>query len=354
MKHLTGPSSNISDKDYPWTQDKIYKPPFDKPMVEEDGSPSGFGVAMPPRVNWKEIEQARVDGKTTHHTFTDEFFHELLRETHNRWIEKRTPLTVEERQEVEADRPCPRCFHDDYNLKKRGEVTGIITQVRVRCPCEVIKSINVWFHNPDIVPRRYWGAKLDDLAPVDYPASLLPVKKQREIIAILRKNPTWNYLLCGDTRCGKTHFSTALFHYALEQWAIAEFNDFQLGEISVFRMNAEACLQEHVAWANKKAGQRIELPRITVEKIRDLAKQGNRPCLFLDEIDKFAPTHFKLITLFKLVEAVAQVHGQIVFVSNARFDELRELWGKYDDTAAAILSRVCFEGENGAIIEFNK
>jgi hypothetical protein len=145
-----------------------------------------------------------------------------------------------------------------------------------------------------------------------------------------------------------------LLHYALEQWATALFHDPRLWENPVFRMDTEECLTQHVEWATKKPGQRIELPFITVEKIRRLAKLGHRICIFMDEIDKFSPTRFKMATLFKLLNAVSEVHGQIVCVSNAQYDKLRELWGDYDDTAAAILSRISFEGENGAVIDFGK
>jgi DNA replication protein DnaC len=363
MEHLPRPS-NISGDDepsgegghehYPWTQDRIYRPPHDKPRLDPDGTRSRIQVLMPPRVDWNEVEQARVNGKTTYGRFTEEFFQELLRETEMLYIDEITPLTSLEENEVEAGRPCPRCFHGAYYLRLRGKVTGIITQVRVTCPCEVIKSINVWFHNPSIVPQRYWGAKLATLQPVEFPTSLLPVDQQREIISILRNDPTRSFLLCGGTRRGKTHFSMALFHEALKRWAIAGYGDLQLSEISVFRTNTKRLLDEHVAWASRKPGQRIELPSITVERIGWLAKQGNRPCLYLDEIDKVNMTQFKITVLFELVDAISQVHGQIVAVSNAQYDKLRELWGKYDDTAAAILSRICFEGERGAIIDFGK
>jgi hypothetical protein len=348
--------SNISDDEYHWTRERIYVPHYAKPRLKPDGTVSPFDVPVPPLLDMVQCdEDAKITGRGTVR-FTDEFLAEWRREEEWPFVDGPTPLTVAESHNLEKGGACPRCFTKGHDsLLVRGKVTGILAQVRRKCPCQVIRSINIHFHNPEIVPLRFQSAILRDLEPVGYPKSLLPIGRQAEIIALLRKNPTGSWLLCGDAGTGKTHFSTALYRHALEETAVANFEGKPLTSGNVLKQNTKTCLDEHVAYATKKPNDHhIHAPKIWPYNIKQMGKQGVRPCLFLDEFEKVSMTPYKMTTLFDILNAVSEVNGQIVAVMNGSYEELRQRWLRYDSTADAILRRICSEGENGGMIHFSK
>jgi predicted ATPase len=72
--------------------------------------------------------------------------------------------------------------------------------------------------------------------------------------------------------------------------------------------------------------------------IHSAIKQGYRPCLFLDEIDKISPSEFKMNRLMQLVDAVYEAEGQLVATSNKTLTELISKWG--ENEAGTVLRRI--------------
>lgn len=73
--------------------------------------------------------------------------------------------------------------------------------------------------------------------------------------------------------------------------------------------------------------------------------------MFLDGIDKFNPTKYKLDTLFELINAVYEEGGQVVAVGNATVPKLQKIWGEFTDPDA-IIRRIRGEEATGKQIEF--
>lgn len=164
-------------------------------------------------------------------------------------------------------------------------------------------------------------------------------KRQQEIIDRLRQSPTDSWLLQGAPGTGKSHYLTALHRHAVHL-SIAQRWTRGIHERSVWRATTAELLDEHEAWARRNDEYSPNPPSITVPMIRTTAEFGLSPCLFLDEIDKIAPTDHKTRTLFSLLEAVYEAEGQVVATSNMAFDELTAAWAKFGDRAVAALRRI--------------
>jgi len=325
-----------------WTRERVYTGAIGYVPI-----PGPLGMyPMPPRPNLTDERDSR-----RHSCFTEEFRAELLRETDWQYIDEYTLLTDEEAQVVRDGGACPRCSQDGYNLRLIGSVTGIVIRRRRKCTCEFLKTLMSVWNNPKLVPERFRSVNLSSLVPVGPPTSRLPIEMQAKVIAALQKNPDRSYLLVGDAGTGKTHFSYGLFRHAVFTWAQEAFADDAMWERSVFRFNAKVLLDSHVAWATKENDDDTKVPDLTVKKIKVLFNKGHKVRLFLDEIDKFNPTKFKLDTLFELVDAVYEEGGQIVAVGNASVPKLHKLWGDFTDPDA-IIRRIRGEEASGSQIEF--
>jgi hypothetical protein len=304
-------STSDNANEYHWTRERIYLPPHDKPRLNADGSISQFDVSMPPFVGSVDSEIRYIKEGRGSHRFTEEFLAEWEREDEWTYVEEPKSLTLEEHRNLEGGGVCPRCFVTGlYSLLVRGTVTGIIAQVRKKCLCQITKRVNIRFRNPENVPVRFQGAILRDLKPIPYPDSLLPVARQAEIIALLQANPAQSWLLCGDAGTGKTHFATALYHRALTVAAAADFFGGPSASGAVMRSNTKVLLDAHSTWAGRKANDHsIHPPEFGVNRIKQIAKEGGRPCLFLDELEKVSMTPPKMMTLYELLLAVSEVRG---------------------------------------------
>jgi hypothetical protein len=268
------------------------------------------------------------------------------------YIDPYQDLTDEEYQIVRDGGACPRCAAAGYNRRIRGTVTGIVALYRQsKCPCKFAKFfVSVWY-DLKFVPERFRSVTLDSLVPVGAPTSKLPVEMQAKVITGLQANPDSSYLLCGDAGTGKTHFSSALFHRAVREWARKAFEEEAMWERSVFRFNTKAILDQQVAWATKENGDNTKEPDLTPNRIRKLAGKGHKVCLFFDELDKFNPTKFKMDCLFELVDAIYETKGQVVAVGNATVPKLQKVWADYD-SCDAIIRRIRGEEADGKQIEF--
>jgi hypothetical protein len=312
-----------------------------------------MGRPYPPRPR---IDQLRSTDSVYKHHFTPEFVAELLRETNwfypdGPWAK---PLTPDERIPVEAGGSCPRCGtshgengYDDVLIK--GEVTGITRARRVTCPCDITKMVNIYWLDLKIVDKRYRAVRHHNLKPIDdEDLVFLSARRQAEIIDQVKANLTGSYFFVGPGGTGKTHYSMAMYHHALERWAVGRYLEDHDGECSVFRVNTGRLLDKYVAFERTQ----LDYPYINPDKIRSLAERGHRVCMYFDEIDKFPATEFKLNKLFDLLEALEGVEAQVVAISNASLEQLTEKWG--NDKAVAIIRRISSKASNGALILFDE
>jgi hypothetical protein len=97
----------------------------------------------------------------------------------------------------------------------------------------------------------------------------------------------------------------------------------------------------------------IEAPYVTIPKIKSAAAAGFRPCLFLDEIDKFGATEFRMNMLCEIVDAVWAANGQLICTSNCRRGELLKMWGPSADTKGWPILRRFMEGEDAQYFVFD-
>ena len=181
----------------------------------------------------------------------------------------------------------------------------------------------------------------------------MSLSEQAKNIEILRADPSGNYLLSGDAGTGKTHFSMALLRHATMRWTNDIFYHKDYPRKSIFRVNAKQILDEHHQWTLKKEGDNTREPEVTQKNIKALAREGFKVSLFIDEIDKFGPTKFRIDTLLELAGAVDETKGQLVAVSNASMVKLQQLWAGFD-SADAILRRFAGREASGQNLEFHK
>ena len=77
--------------------------------------------------------------------------------------------------------------------------------------------------------------------------------------------------------------------------------------------------------------------------IQSAARQGQKPRLFLDELDKFAVTPFKQGRLYEIVNAVYRCKGQIIATMNRSAEEFAALL-RDRDLADSITRRIGGDG----------
>lgn len=176
--------------------------------------------------------------------------------------------------------------------------------------------------------------RLASLVP-DTKNSWLPEARQAEIITTLKANPDDSYLMLGDPGCGKTHFMTALYRHALFNWAKQQAQSPWTCRPSVWRISVAKLLEEHHTWIMRMDEDDVPERTVTVGKIQAAAKDGFRPRLFLDEIDKNVREGFKMETLFEILNVIYEARGQVVATGNKSIEEIAAKWGS-DETLPAL------------------
>ena len=227
-----------------------------------------------------------------------------------------------------GQKQCPVCRGSArYLYRKRGETTGIELTYQLTCSCLILKT---YYREIAKIPKKFRHVRLDTLAPS--PLSRMSLTKQAELIELLKENPEGSYLFWGDSQAGKTHMTTALYQHRLWSWASASL---QLRDCPIWRVNTGVLLDQ---WVRRSTDEEAPLPDVREFQIRNRAREGEKPCLILDELERFKPSEFKLNKLFELVNTIYEVEGQVIATCNASPEELTAAWGTtYGDT---ILRRI--------------
>jgi hypothetical protein len=182
----------------------------------------------------------------------------------------------------------------------------------------------------DKVPSRWKDCLLETLAPSD--RSYSSIAEQTERIAILKLNPTGNYIFEGAGACGKTHLLHTLYRHRLEEWARHPL----AGDgCTVHMLNVNEWLNSVTAHATDHSHP---AHKVTVANIRKWAGKGLPVAIFLNEADKFSYTPAKAANLFELTDAIYDNEGQVCMTSNLSVAELIARWP--GDVAAHLLRRV--------------
>jgi hypothetical protein len=313
-----------------WTKETIYNTP-DGPFVQS---------WMPPhyasRSEW-------ICGKPI---FTPEFTAALEAETS--WTaETSTPRLLPEESEkfADPDHECPRCEgRGSVQETYRGNTTGVEVIRNIPCQC---RQMRMFWHSWRNVPLRYRNVRLDLTKPS--PLVAMPLKKQEAVLKLIDANDGRSMILQGPAKTGKTHLLIGLYRRALIAQVRAWSNSgMSASHHGAWRVNTSVWLEEMVRESTSR-DENTPLPDLYVEKVTRVAAKGMRPRLFLEEIDKFKPSEFKLIKLFELVNAVYEDGGQIVATSNAPVETLAAAWGS---TYGEPILRRLGEEPDGLTIQF--
>jgi hypothetical protein len=250
---------------------------------------------------------------------------------------------------------CPLCFGTQrVNRLHRGGTSGLEVDYPTPCPCILARVFFKHWHNSKVVPERFRWVKLDTLQV--YPELRTPERFQKAILQTLRKNPTDSYLFTGPAGTGKTTLSTALYRHAIYAWSREVWQTGKTTE-AVWRTSLNRLMRQfHFQEIGQAVEQRdlngqiyreAETPAVTVQAVQAAINAGYRPCLFLEELDKFNPTEFKSNILLDLVNLVYEAKGQIVATSNRSAAELDQMLGSvHGDT---LLRRICDDKTENSI-----
>ncbi len=212
---------------------------------------------------------------------------------------------------------CPVCRGAGHAAQQlRGDNTGALVSWWVDCTCTPLRR---YWAQWSKVPIKFRTARLGNLTPHD--DSYASIERQSTVISKIKAHPGSSYLFCGDAGTGKTHYTTSLYQEALQQWAT---NPLAVHGRAVWMVRAGSLLESasmHAADIEKP------FPEVTPEAIRFIAEKGLRPCLFVDEVEKWKPTDFKLDYFSRLIDAVYVAEGQLVLNSNLCPADLAAKWG---------------------------
>jgi hypothetical protein len=260
----------------------------------------------------------------------DEEIEAIRRETSWQQVEAAPLLTDDECAAIgRGEQACPHCHGHRYvRVAARGVTTGAVITgwLEVSCPCA--ESARFWLHWRS-VPTRFRDVSFDTLVP--------QTARQKKIWETMREHPDDSYYLVGAPGTGKTHLSYALYQRAVLS---AVRRDPHFGFFPyVWRVTVSVLLDQHVADATDPEAPS---PVVTERKVAYAVEKGFRPVLFLDEIDKFPASEFKLGRLGQIVDAIYMAKGQIVATANENVEGLTKRWGA--NVAGTILRRIGSDG----------
>jgi hypothetical protein len=310
-----------------WTAEQIYLKP-------------NSGGRMPPVYPHHMMRNSSI--------YTPKFL--AVADSEKQWVEQshRRLFTKQEftRFADEPDHECPMCGNSRQQLiPVKGATTGIYVLKPAWCNCAFVGLF--WRHWRK-VPLRYRDVRLASTQPSTLVN--MPLPKQAAIQKIIKENWEKSMLLEGAAKTGKTHLMMGLYRAALEG-RIPNYVNYKPGAVfGVWRVNTSVWLEELVRDSMAGRDEDLPIPELTERKVTQTAQAGFKPKLFLEEIDKFKPSEFKLIRLFEIVNSVYEAGGQVVATSNTPAAQLATEWGaRYGETT---LRRIG-DGPDGMMVLFS-
>ena len=229
------------------------------------------------------------------------------------------PMPLQGRGKTDPMDVCAKCSGTGWEpVSSNGA-----RQVR-RCPCAIEK------HKRDLlarIPARYRSAHLETLTPcLDSSRCFAPPEIQQRSIDLLKEHPDDSYCFLGSVGIGKSHFLAALYRHAAEAQGTA-----------CYFVQASELVK---GFREIEFGSDFE-PYVCVPTIRRAIEQGQRPRIFIDELEK-VPTYSQFVwakvseffdSLYRLTDSDSKTL-QLCVASNLSRSEFEQFWG------AAILRRL--------------
>jgi DNA replication protein DnaC len=226
-------------------------------------------------------------------------------------------ITPEEMRAVACGKmECPYCKGLEF-LVEKDSVTGI--EYALDCYCYPYKR---YWERVMLLPEKIRFATLSELTPSD--KSAMPIEKQKKLYAKLVADPYIGYAFFGPPGWSKTTVCTALYKEALFDRIVRNpIPDIAVrhSRIGVWRIVAPVL----IAQCQEKFKEGAPRPDLTVKMITSLAPI--RPCLFIEEIDKFHVTEYAQAELFQIINALDEANGQLVINCNLTKKDFENQFG---------------------------
>jgi hypothetical protein len=205
--------------------------------------------------------------------------------------------------------------------------------VSARCPnCSLfverlIALTRTYFQT---VPPAYRHCVLRKLEPST--ESIVPIERQAEIIAMLKKEPERGYAFFAPPKAGKTVWSVALYAEMLFRYHIHDNGSLRF---PVRRTTIKYMLDQHsdynVCRKNPEWTEvdcRLNAPDVTADKIRDVSKTGRKYRLFLDDMNGWDASATSIGTLSEVLNTLEENEGQLVVATNLPIAEFKSKYGE--------------------------
>ena len=281
---------------------------------------------------------------------------------HDGW----TSLTVEACHEVQISPeerdaiaqgtlPCPRCHDGFYNeiiggyakiLRDDGEVISrkVFHKHLAVCDCQIWKHI--WKLTKRELPLAYQKFSLATLKP-DL-LNRLPVGVQQQEMDYVRQHESENFLFLGPSGTGKTTLAYALFRAAYDRSAKHLWSEDRGGleykdRRWIWRGNFNDLLNQFNAKQKEQKDNPVPDPEVTQQKIKNAARDGFRPVLIIEEVDKIELNMHRSNFLFHLIDETINAGGQLIMTTNLTMAEFRDNLTANEDirtTGETILRRL--------------
>jgi hypothetical protein len=229
---------------------------------------------------------------------------------------------------------CVECLDTGYLISTVADGHGntlTVTMDTECCYCQAATEAK------RLLPAKYQWVDYRTLKPfADLP---IPVKHQQTLLDQIRSGDLdgQSILFSGPSRTGKTVLASALCHRMVEDYIKRGFYDgYRSSRLPIYRINADRWLAGHLAYDTWDRESRRSLkPEPNIESVLMLRDEDGcgdgEPCpaefppiLFLEELDKFKASEYKLDALFTVMNAVFEAGGMIVATSNLSEQELKD------------------------------
>jgi len=226
---------------------------------------------------------------------------------------------------VLAGQECPVCLGNEGVIKTicRGTVTNFYFPLTQPCFCLRAKYFRQMLI--DKLPPNLREFNFGTLAPS--PKSKLSPARQKAEIAFIKEHKTENFLFLGPPGSSKSVFASTLFRSALAQLSAQKH-----GHRAAWRIDAQHYYNSEVEFASANWEEKAGFVHdIELDDIFKAVRDGLRPTVLIEEIDKRKPTEFNAGLLFSLVDALDQNNGQLIMTSNLTRQGLEDFFVKTKD-----------------------